>query len=209
MAAGASSRMGHPKASLSLTDRTDTFLTRLVRTLQAARMPEVVVVSVAHDAEILRLLLPRDPRVRIVRNADWPQGQLTSLHAALRLSSRTTRDEDVEAVLMTLVDVPLVSPATVSAVVGAWRRTRAPIVRPARGDAHGHPVVFDRAIFAELLNADPAVGAKAVVRAHRDDILDLPIEDEGAFLDVDTADEYQALRHRLAGEAAPASVQRP
>ena len=110
---------------------------------------------------------------------------------------------------MTLVDVPLVSPATVSAVVGAWRRTRAPIVRPARGDTHGHPVVFDRAIFAELLNADPAVGAKAVVRARRDEILDLPIEDEGAFLDVDTADEYRTLRHRLAGEAAPASVQRP
>ena len=58
LAAGASSRMGQPKASLPLTDRADTFLTRLVRTLLAARIPEVIVVSGSDDAEI-RPLLPR------------------------------------------------------------------------------------------------------------------------------------------------------
>ena len=67
---------------------------------------------------------------------------------------------------MTLVDVPLVHPDTVRAVVNAWRRSRAPIVRPARGDEHGHPVIFDCAVFDELRSADRTIGAKAVVRAH-------------------------------------------
>ena len=51
---------------------------------------------------------------------------------------------------MTLVDVPLVSPDTTRRLVRAWRDTGAPIVRPARGEEHGHPVLFDRRVFAEL-----------------------------------------------------------
>jgi molybdenum cofactor cytidylyltransferase len=103
-------------------------------------------------------------------------------------------------VLMTLVDVPLVSPATCARVIAAWRESRAPIVRPARGDEHGHPVIFDRAIFAELRAADPQHGAKTVVRAHAAQILNVPIDDEGAFADADTEADYQSLLGRLRGE---------
>ena len=53
---------------------------------------------------------------------------------------------DTEGILVTLVDVPMVAVSTVTRVVTAWQRTRAPIVRPAIGDRHGHPVIFDRAV---------------------------------------------------------------
>ena len=94
--------------------------------------------------------------------------------------------------MMTLVDAPFVTPATVSALVNAWRSSRAAIVRPSRGDEHGHPVIFDRAVFEELRHADPSVGAKAVVRARQADILNVPVDDRGAFIDVDTPEEYRA-----------------
>jgi CTP:molybdopterin cytidylyltransferase MocA len=126
-----------------------------------------------------------------VHNDRWQEGQLTSLLAGLD----ERPGDDLEAVLVQLVDAPLVASATVLRLLEVWRRDRPPIVRPARGTVHGHPVIFDRALFAELRSADPAVGAKAVVRAHAARIANVPIEDAGAFMDIDTPAEYQnALR---------------
>jgi molybdenum cofactor cytidylyltransferase len=199
LAAGASSRMGRSKAALPLTDRSDTFVGRLARSFLVGQIPDIVVVTGAHDPEVRRAVAPRDPRVRFIHNAMWEQGQLSSLHAALRAPSAA--GHLVEAIVMTLVDVPLVAPATVAAVVHHWRLSRAPIVRPARGDEHGHPVVFDRALFDELLSADLEAGAKVVVRAHSRAILNLPVDDPGAFLDVDTEADYAALRATLVQRA--------
>jgi molybdenum cofactor cytidylyltransferase len=101
----------------------------------------------------------------------------------------------MEAALVSLVDAPFASAATIAHLVETWRRERAPIVRPARGDVHGHPVVFDRALFAELHAVDARVGAKAVIRAHAGEIVNVHVDDDGAFIDVDTPDEYRdALR---------------
>ena len=94
---------------------------------------------------------------------------------------------------MTLVDVPMVSAATVSAVVamaaGAARRSCAPPwVR-----AHGHPVLFDRSLFAELRQAPLDGGAKTVVRRHEARILHVVPPDEGCLHDVDTPEDYRSL----------------
>ena len=191
LAAGASSRMGTPKAALLLTRDGDTFLSRLLRRMIAAGMPDIVVVTGATPDVVRMAAGPSRLPVRFAHNEHWQHGQLTSLLAGLR-----PRPGDmVEAALVTLVDAPLVSVATIERLVHAWRISRAPIVRPARGEVHGHPVIFDSAVFAELRAADPAVGAKAVVRSYADQIVNVPVEDDGAFIDIDTPAEYAtALR---------------
>jgi len=55
-------------------------------------------------------------------------------------------------------------------------------------------VVFDQRLFAELRTAPLDVGAKAVVRAHADEIVNVPVTDEGCLVDVDTPQDYEALR---------------
>ena len=92
---------------------------------------------------------------RIVRNPDPSRGQLSSLWTGLE-----TVGPDTTAVLMTLVDVPMLRVSTIAAVVDAWRRTHAPIVRPAMGKRHGHPVLFDRSTFDELRRAPLNEGAR-------------------------------------------------
>jgi molybdenum cofactor cytidylyltransferase len=185
LAAGRSTRMGRAKALLPVDDR-DTFLTRIVRTFLDADVEEVVVV-VGHEPDaIVSAFAGCGLAARFVRNADYDRGQLSSLVAALTVIDRP----GVAAALVTLVDVPLVSPATVRAVVARYRETHAPIVRPTSGDRHGHPLLIDRSLFAELRAADPESGAKPIVRAHASAAGDLPIADEGAFLDIDTAEEY-------------------
>jgi molybdenum cofactor cytidylyltransferase len=194
LAAGASSRMGSPKALLP--DRAGRpFVVRLARTLRDARIDQLIVVTGSqHDAIVEALRSDERTRdVRVVRNADPSRGQVSSLWAGLDALA----DADPEAVLMTLVDVPFVSAGTVCAVVDAWRRHGAPIVRPAIGNRHGHPVLFDRAVIGELRRAPLDGGAKIVVHAHRDELLNVAVDDEGAVTDVDTPGDYDDVVRRL------------
>ncbi len=185
--------MGRPKATLPIGGN-DTFLTRIVRTLLEADVDDVVVV-VGHEAEqIVTSFAPSGLPARFTINRDYDRGQLSSLLAGLRVVDRPA----VAAVLITLVDVPLVSVNTVRAVLNHYRRTRVPVVRPTSGDRHGHPLLVDRSLFEELRAAEPETGPKPVIRAHASAVGDLPVDDEGAFVDIDTADDYA----RLAGGTA-------
>jgi molybdenum cofactor cytidylyltransferase len=150
----------------------------------------VVVTGSAHD-QIVEVVgaaaLPRS--VRLVRNPDPGRGQLSSLWTGMDAAVAA----DIEALLVTLVDVPMLSAATVDAVVDAWRRSKAPIVRPAVGAVHGHPVLFDRSLFDELRQAPLEGGAKTVVRRHEARIIHVVPPDDGCLRDIDTPDDYAAL----------------
>ena len=222
LAGGRSTRMGRPKALLPV-DARDTFVSRLVRTLRDGGVRDVVVVAAADgpvDA-IRSALAGAPPTPRIALNPDPSRGQLSSLLAGLQAVDHP----GVDALLVTLVDVPLVCASTVRALIEAYARTRAPIVRPSRrvdaahpgwdGDsagrrhivrpsrrvdaAHGHPVIFDRSLFDDLRGADPDAGAKPVVRARATAIEDVPVDDRGAFLDIDTPADYR----RVFGRSVP------
>jgi CTP:molybdopterin cytidylyltransferase MocA len=189
LAAGDSTRMGSPKAVLAAPGG-GTFVTRIVGTLREAGVTDLVVVTGRHhDAVVNAIARELTIAPRIVRNADPSRGQLSSLLDGIDV----VVTESTEGVLITLVDVPLVRVSTVTAVIAAWRRTRAPIVRPAIGDRHGHPVIFDRAILDELRRAPLDAGAKSVVRAHEHEILNVPVDDEGCVRDVDTPSDYERL----------------
>lgn len=190
LAAGASSRMGQPKAELPFGQTGETVLSRIVSALLAGGVPEVVVVSGAHIDAVHRAMPPHEPRARVIEHPGWAHGQLSSLLAGLDAID----DPQLEAALVTPVDVPLVSARTVAAVINAWRRTRAPIVRPVSGERHGHPVIFDRTVFAALRTADPNVGAKAVFALNRDRVLNVEVDDPGAFEDIDTPEDYDKLQ---------------
>ena len=191
LAAGRSSRMGRAKAMLPI-DEHNTFLTCIVRTFLAAGVDDVVVV-LGHEAEAIAASLAASGLpARFVLNREYDRGQLSSLVAGLGVVDRP----GVAAVLVTLVDVPLVSEATVRAVLERYRRTHAPVVRPTSGERHGHPLLIDRALFDELRSADDDSGAKPIVRAHASAAGDLPIDDEGAFTDIDSPDDYARVLGR-------------
>ena len=47
--------------------------------------------------------------------------------------------------------------------------------------------------FRSFCDADPAHGAKPVVRAHAAEMIEVPIDDEGAFTDIDTREDYERI----------------
>jgi len=192
LAAGKSSRMGRTKALLPIDASGETFLTHVLRMLREGGVDTIVVV-IGGDAAAVRASLPHDDAsISAVENPRYEAGQLSSL--LVGLAAMEQRFGHVEAVMMTLVDLPLISAATVRAVLDAYRaKPGAPIVRPRRGTRHGHPVIFNQSIFGELRRADPSMGAKPVVHAHAAEEVSVDVDDDGAFTDIDTPEDYERI----------------
>ncbi|MGE0593633.1 MAG: NTP transferase domain-containing protein [Vicinamibacterales bacterium] len=191
LAGGDSARMGRPKALLTMPDG-ETFIARILRVLEACGLQRTVVVSGRHHTDIQGALESTGLAggVRLVRNPHPERGQLSSLHLAMS----AVVDPTVDGMLVTLIDVPLISESVVTAVIDTWASSRPPVVRPAVGERHGHPVIFDRRVFQELRDAPGSVGAKAVVRAHARDVRDVQVADAGCTWDIDTPDDYDRLQ---------------
>jgi molybdenum cofactor cytidylyltransferase len=190
LAAGDSTRMGRPKALLPDADGRP-FVARLVRTFAAAGLHDIVVVTGSLHAAIAEAVAGDRPPVApsLVNNPQPALGQVSSLWMGLDAVARP----GVEGALVTLVDIPLVLVSTVRRVIDAWTLNRAPIVRPAVGDRHGHPVLFDRSVFDALRHAPLTEGARAVVHANADRIVNVPVDDQGCLLDIDTPADYDAV----------------
>jgi molybdenum cofactor cytidylyltransferase len=190
LAAGASSRMGRPKALLEAGDRT--FIRTILHALRDAGVPEAVVV--VRDGQPLVIQeIEASGFGRALVNPRADEGQLSSLLIGLDAIDRP----GVEAALVTLVDVPLIGAPAIRALLARAAISRGPILRAVHRGRHGHPVIFRRQLFDALRAADPLVGAKAVVRAAA--VEDVEVDDAGVVEDVDTPADYA----RLFGKSVP------
>ena len=196
LAAGESSRMGRPKALLPDAEGRP-FVARLVRTFAAAGVPAVTVVTGSQHAAIASAISADGGAAiaSLVNNPNPQRGQLSSLWAGLEASDRP----EVDALLVTPVDIPLIDEATIRRVIHAWEQSRAPVVRPVVGVRHGHPVLFDRAVFDDLRRAPLDGGARTVVHAYADRVVNVSVDDTGCIADVDTPGEYEELMKKLRG----------
>jgi molybdenum cofactor cytidylyltransferase len=205
LSAGESSRMGSPKALVRFRGRT--FLEHLVdavrqasssiksSTTSTAGIGWTRVVLGAHVREISDAL-GLDAETVIV-NPRWKDGQLSSIQAAIEGLSRLPTD----GLLLFLVDHPLVSAGLVKKLVEVFYETSDSIVLPTYRGKRGHPVIFARRLYAELLAAPENQGARAVVWAHAAEVLEVPTDEEGVVLNLN---DPEALRKALADDAPDA-----
>lgn len=190
LAAGASTRMGRQKLLLPVGGRA---LVRLaVERALAAGLQEVVVV-VGGDATAVQEALAGLP-VRTVVNPRFAEGLSTSLRAGL-----AALDPDTEAVVVTLGDQPLVDPEVTRRLVAAYRARGAPVVVARYRDGRGHPVLFAASVFPELQAASGDEGGRAVIARVPERVVEVPV-DAPAPADVDTPEDYEALREAVRGQ---------
>lgn len=183
LAAGAGRRYGMPKALLAyrgglLVEHTAGILT------SAGCDPVVVVLGAAADEVRARARLPR-----VVRNDAWPTGMGSSLRAGLA----ALRPTPATAAVVTLVDMPGLTPAAVRRVArDATAGSLAVAVH--RDGRQGHPVLLGRDHWTGAARA--AVGdrgARDYLRAHRDRLRVVPCADVADGTDVDLPDQAGLL----------------
>jgi molybdenum cofactor cytidylyltransferase len=183
LAAGQSRRMGKSKPLLRFGDTT--FLEQIVSVLHRSQIERVTVVLGA-NAEMIANSVDLS-EVDVVVNANYERGQLSSLIAGLR---RTPID--TEAILLCLVDNPFITPEIVDQIVEVFKQTQSPIVLPTFNGRRGHPVLFSRRMFDDLLSAPPEAGARHVVHLHEGQVIEVEMPDDAILTKIDTADEYRS-----------------
>ena len=184
LAAGGSTRLGHPKQLLSHKGRP--LLRRAADVaVQAATGPVVVVLGAQADllrGQVSRLML------EVIVNRDWRDGIATSIHAGL---AALGRDRQPDAALLMTCDQPHVSADLLRRLIDTYGDTRPPVVACAYAGTLGTPALFDRSLFGELWLLTGDHGAKQVIERHQSGAVRVAF-DNGA-VDIDTAEDVARL----------------
>jgi molybdenum cofactor cytidylyltransferase len=204
LAAGESKRMGMPKPLLRFprgscvparrlqasgdarptTKRGDTtFLEQIVCVLRETEVDRITVVLGA-QAQMIQAATDLSG-ADIILNEDYRKGQLSSLNAGIR-----SLPPETEAILLCLVDNPFISVGSVDGIVGAFQVTGKPIVVPVFSGRRGHPALFARPMFDQLLSAPADKGARHVVRSNEDQVFEVDVTDPGILVRIDTPEDY-------------------
>lgn len=184
LAAGGSQRMGLPKQTLRVGGAP--MLQVVLDTVRRTQVDLVVVVLGAHASDVKKEVEFRTEKVAV--NSAHGEGMSASIRAGL------SEVQGAEAALIVLGDQPLISPKTMDALIQAYRRSGRAIVVPVYQGRRGNPVLFDRSLFEEVMGVTGDTGAKAVVKAHPEETLEVPVDDHGVVMDIDTQADYDRLR---------------
>lgn len=180
LGAGAGRRFGGDKL-LALVDGEP--MIRLVAAAYAELCGRVTVV-VSSDPRLRAAL--DGLRVEIVVNHHADEGIASSIRAGIASNG------DRPAAMIALADEPRVDRPLVTRVMQLWHDTRAPIVVPRYHGEPGHPVLFDRSMFADLLALDGDRGARALILGMGDAVLSVDV-DQPRPIDVDLPTDLERL----------------
>jgi len=183
LAAGASARMGRPK--LLLTYRGIPLLRRAVDAAAGGGCDEVLVVLGADREQYLPVL--QGTPARVVHNPEFAQGMSTSIRAGIEALPEGTR-----AAIILPADQPFIDDGIIRRLIEMYRTSGKKIVACAYGGVRGVPVLFDRALFLELLLLEGDQGARQVLASYPNHIAEIEIPTDAAW-DVDTPDDARRL----------------
>lgn len=183
LAAGDSTRMGTQKLLLPVGD--ESMIERVARVaVDSGLSPIVAVTGRDHDA-VAALL---EDHVLIVRNPDPARGMLSSIRVGLE-----ALPDDLDAVALFLGDQPGCTVAQVKALVAS----NATIAVPTHEGRRGHPLLFSMRYREAILTRYDDTGLRGLLHEHADEVCEIPLDDEGVLIDVDTPPAYEAELKRL------------
>ena len=184
LAAGGSERFGRPKQLEPLRGRP--LVQHAINAAAASGAGEVVVVLGA-SADDVEAAITLPAGARVVVNLLHAQGQSTSLQAGLR-----ALDDPVAAAVILLGDQPGIAPETIRRVVDAWRDRKPAIVQARYHGLPGHPVLFAREVWPQLLAVTGDRGARDVLTADARRIAWVDVESDPPP-DIDTPRDLMRL----------------
>jgi molybdenum cofactor cytidylyltransferase len=187
LAAGRSTRMGGPNKLLAELEGNK--LVRIVTEQALASKASEVIVVTGHQAELVEQALS-GLAVRFVRNPDFAGGLASSVKAGIAAVSK-----EADGAVVCLGDMPMVSSAMLDRLIETFAPDRGNlIVVPVSEGRRGNPVLWSRRFFQELMTLDGDIGARHLIAKHAEAVAEVPVEGDGAFLDIDTPQALEAAR---------------
>jgi molybdenum cofactor cytidylyltransferase len=187
LAAGRSTRMGGPNKLLA--ELSGKKLVRIATEQALASKASEVIVVTGHQADLVEQALA-GLKVKFVRNPDFAGGLASSVKAGISAVSR-----DADGAVICLGDMPLIDAGLIDRLIEAFAPDRGNlIVVPVADGRRGNPVLWSRRFFKELMTLDGDIGARHLIARHAEAVADVPVEGNGAFLDIDTPQALEAAR---------------
>jgi molybdenum cofactor cytidylyltransferase len=187
LAAGRSTRMGGPNKLLA--ELSGKPLVRIVAEQAIASKAKEVIVVTGHQAELVEEAL-KGLEVKFVRNADFAQGLATSVKAGV-----AAVPGEADGAAICLGDMPMISSQLIDHLIDAFAPDRGNLIAvPVSGGRRGNPVLWSRRFFNELMTLDGDIGARHLIAKHNEAVAEVPVEGDGAFLDIDTPQGLEAAR---------------
>lgn len=190
LAAGTSSRMGENKLLFDLDG--EPVVRRAVRQATAAGLGPVIAVLGHESARVRRELDDLEPPCHIVVNPDYALGINSSLKAGIAALPATAA-----AAVVLLADMPFVTAEMIATLVARYRASTAPLIISDYEGVNAPPMLYDRALFQELVTMEGEGCGRQVVRRHRTEavVVDWPV---AALTDLDVPSDYERVRSLLA-----------
>jgi len=157
-------------------------LVHVLSAVRGSRIEDIVVVLGA-SADRVRKSVSVDGARTIVNEA-YAEGMSTSIRAGLRAAH-----PESEAFLIVLGDEPFVTSSTIDALLAEREGSRAKILIPTYRGQRGNPVLVDRELAAEMQSITGDQGCRAIFGHHVEQILEVPVDDPGILIDLDSPEQ--------------------
>ena len=144
LGAGASRRLGPPKQLLPF--RGTTMLGWVVDQVQRSNSLDEVVVVLGRAADQIREQV-NFGAARVVENPVYGDGCSSSYRAGIG-----GLNSDSAAIMIILGDMPGITPEIIDGLAEAWREREAPVALCSYQGRKGHPMIFARSMFAQLMD---------------------------------------------------------
>jgi molybdenum cofactor cytidylyltransferase len=193
LAAGTSSRMGATN-KLLLKYKSHTIIEEVLQQLSNSKVDEILVVTGFESERIEEALSDfMTDRVSFVFNRDYRRGRAESVRCAIRQI-----DGKADATLFMVADKPEVTSDLIDKAVDRFRKERPAILYVETPAGRGHPIIFSKKVYGDLLQLQGDLAGDRLLVKYRDDIARL--EDDAEQIDVDSEADYQRLLKQDAGE---------
>jgi molybdenum cofactor cytidylyltransferase len=185
LGAGASQRFGPPKQLLPY--RGTTMLGWVVKQAQRAASLDEVVVVLGRAAEEVRENVDFGT-ARVVENPVFGEGCASSYRAGIG-----ALNPESAAIMIILGDLPGVTPEIIDRLADEWREQEAPIALCSYQERKGHPMIFARSMFPQLVDLHGDKAAWKLVDANTSVVQEVPFSFPYPD-DINTPADFERLR---------------
>lgn len=189
-AAGKSSRMGRPKLTLRLGERT--VLEHVLAALRQAEIEHILVVVGPGVPEAAALA--EAAGANVYRLSEETSGMRATVEHGLRWLEERFQPRPDDAWLLTPADHPTLTAAVVRSLEEAWKtHPQCSLFVPTHQGRRGHPLLLSWAHVPHIRQLPAEQGLNIYIRQRVAETLEVPVANPGVLGDLDTPEDYERL----------------